>query len=59
MKKLCTLILLAFVFNYFSPTVEADTVKTVTVKTHKKHQRHHRHWRHHHHHHRKVIIKHG
>jgi hypothetical protein len=61
MKNLCMLILLAFFLNYFSPTVQADTVKTVVVKTHKRHPRHHRHWHHHHHHHHRkvIIIKHG
>jgi hypothetical protein len=60
MKKLLVLILLAFVFNYFSPVAEADTLKAGgPVKIHKKHRGHRRHWhRHHRHHwrHRKVVI---
>jgi hypothetical protein len=58
MNKLFTLLLLVFVFSYFSPVAEAaETGKVVVVKVQKKHRWHHRRWRHHRHrHHRKVII---
>ena len=46
MKKLLTLVLLGFVFMYYSPAADAGVVH---VSTHGKHFKHHKHSRHHHH----------
>jgi hypothetical protein len=50
MKKLLTLVLLGFVFMYYSPAASARVVHAGAHSKHFKHHKHHKRHPHHHHH---------